>query len=125
MLTTSFAVLGVAVLLGLGLACVALLDKASVSHRAVPVAYVHGALGAVGVGALLLALRGPPRGVHSGAGGFGIVAGALMVATLLAGIVTLIGQLRHRPVSAAVIALHASLGIAGYVILAAYWSVPA
>lgn len=120
-LGVSFAIVSLAVALGLGLASVALIGKDSLSRKAVPVAHVHGAAGLLGVAAVLLALRGPPRGTHSGAGSFGVIAAAMLAGALLAGSAILAAHLRRRPVSALAIGLHASLGVAGFVVLAAFY----
>jgi hypothetical protein len=76
----------------------------------------HGVVGAAGLALLLLALRGPARGVGAGVGSFGTVAAVLFVAALLTGIVMLL--LRRKGV---VMAIHAGVAITGYVLLLA-WS---
>jgi len=75
----------------------------------------HGAAGAVGLAVLLLALRGPPRGIEAGAGSFGTTAAILFGAALLTGIV--IFFVRNKAV---VIAIHAGIAITGYVLLLAW-----
>lgn len=64
---------------------------------------------------MLLALRGPARGVAAGVGSFGTVAAALFAAALLTGGVLL---LRRR--SGLVMAIHAGIAITAYVILLAW-----
>jgi len=81
---------------------------------------LHGALGAAGLGLLLLALRGPPRGMATGVAGFGMVAAVLLAVALVAGLAVLAARLRRRGIGGLFIAIHASLAIAGIVILAAY-----
>ena len=75
----------------------------------------HGALGAVGLAALLLALRGPARGVAAGAGSFGAVSAALFAGAVATGIVVLV--LRRKPLA---ITIHAGIAITGYVLLLAW-----
>lgn len=76
----------------------------------------HGLVGTVGLAALLLALRGPPRGVAAGAGSFGAVSAVLFAGAVLTGIVML--ALRRN---GAVMAIHAGIAITAYVLLLA-WS---
>ena len=78
---------------------------------------LHGVVGGAGLLGLVIALRGPPRGVAMGVGAFGTVAAVLFSVTLVVGLALLV--LRRR-LSGAIIALHASIAIAGIVILAAY-----
>jgi hypothetical protein len=78
----------------------------------------HGLSGAAGLAALLLALRGPPRGVAAGAGSFGTTSAVLFVAALACGVAVF---LLRRKGNAVVMAIHAGLAITGYVLLLA-WS---
>jgi hypothetical protein len=78
---------------------------------------LHGLMGGLGLLGLLVALRGPPRGVAMGAGAFGGIAAALLAVALVVGLAVL--MLRRR-LSGAIIAVHASIAVAGIVILAAY-----
>lgn len=75
----------------------------------------HGVVGAVGLGALLLALRGPPRGVANGVGSFGLASACLFAGALVTGVVRLL--LRRKPV---VMAIHAGIAITGYMMLLAW-----
>ena len=81
---------------------------------------LHGLVGLIGLAALLLALRGPPRGVAMGVGAFGRIAAALLVLALLAGLMILITRLGARRIPALVISIHATIAVSGIVILAAY-----
>jgi len=81
---------------------------------------LHGLLGAVGLAVLLLALRGPPRGVAMGVGSFGRVATIILATTLLAGLVIATMYFRRQRPSGLLIAVHATIAISGIVILAAY-----
>jgi hypothetical protein len=76
----------------------------------------HGVVGAAGLAILLLALRGPARGVGAGVGSFGTIAAVLFAAALLSGVGLL---LLYR--KGIVIAIHAGIAISGYVLLLA-WS---
>lgn len=75
----------------------------------------HAAVGAVGLGVLLLALGGPARGVAVGVGSFGAVSAGLFAVALLTGIVLLL--LRRKGV---VMAVHAGIAITGYVMVMAW-----
>jgi hypothetical protein len=77
----------------------------------------HGVIGAIGLGTLLLALTGPPRGVANGAGSFGTMAAWLFGGALITGIGLLL--LRGRPL---VMAVHAAIAITGYAIVLAWAS---
>jgi hypothetical protein len=76
----------------------------------------HGVVGAAGLAILLLALRGPARGVGAGVGSFGTIAAVLFAAALLSGVGLLLLQRKGI-----VIAIHAGIAISGYVLLLA-WS---
>jgi LPXTG-motif cell wall-anchored protein len=72
-------------------------------------------VGAAGLIALLFALRGPARGAAAGVGSFGTTSAVLFGAALLSGIVLYF--LRRK---GAVMAIHAGIAIAGYVLLLAW-----
>ncbi len=73
---------------------------------------------------LLLGLRGPPRGVAEGAGSFGVIAAVMLALALLAALAIIAAQMRRRTPGMLVVAIHATLAIAGFVVLAAYVSMP-
>lgn len=75
----------------------------------------HGVVGAIGLAILLLALRGPARGVNAGVGSFGTMSAVLFAGGLLTGIVVLL--LRRKTV---MMAIHAGIAITGYVLLLAW-----
>lgn len=75
----------------------------------------HGILGTIGLVILLIALRGPPRGVATGVASFGTIATVLFTASLITGLITL--TLRRKPI---VMAIHAGIAITGYVLLLAW-----
>ena len=83
----------------------------------------HGAGGAAGFALTVAALAVSPPGqhaVHMGAGAFGKIAGALLAGALGAGIAILSAQLRRRPVSNTIVAVHGLLAISGYTLLVTY-----
>jgi hypothetical protein len=124
MLYATIAALCFAVPLGLWLVTLHLVheDPPSGLSRA---AAVHGSMGAASVVLLWLALQGPDRrGAGHGAGGFGWFAFALLAATLVGGLTILGYYLRGRALPKGLVAAHAMAGIAGAVILAAYFSSP-
>src|SRR4029077_21813 len=77
---------------------------------------LHGCLGAGGFAALLVALRGPQRGVAMGVGSFGAIAAVLLGAALLAGLIMLAIRLRARQMPGLIIGIHATIAISGIVI---------
>jgi hypothetical protein len=123
MLLTSTAVLGTALTIGLALALLHLLGARALRWTW-PAGAVHGLLGMAGYVALVLGLRGPPRGVAQGAGSFGAIAAGLLGLTLLAGGLLLTARLRRRRMQGLVIGVHATLAVTGFIILAAYASLP-
>ena len=86
------------------------------------IAIPHGILGALGLGLLVVTLQGPRRGEAMGVGSFGIVAAVLIGIALAMG--PFIPLLRRRlPVSTGVVlATHASLAIAGFLMFLAWIS---
>jgi hypothetical protein len=81
---------------------------------------LHGLLGTAAFVTLLLALRGPPRGEAMGVGAFGRIAAVLAATALLAGLAILVVRLRSRRVPGLLIGIHATIGVSGVVVLAAY-----
>jgi hypothetical protein len=114
------AVLCVAVMLGLWLSAQYLIEETKPPIMA-RVAAVHGSAGALCVALLYLTLHhpGPP------AGKFGWTAFVVLAAALLGGLTILSFHLRGKPVNPTLVAMHASAGLAGAVMLAAYFSTPA
>jgi hypothetical protein len=108
----AFWVLTLAVTAGSALA---LWHMRGLSRPPLAAGIAHAAIGAVGLGLLLLALGGPPRGVAAGAGSFGAVAAGLFIVALLTGVGLLL--LRRKGV---VMAIHAGIAITGYVIVMAW-----
>src|ERR1700722_19526476 len=118
MLLLSFTLLLTAALLGGVLAAVHLRTESAPPG---PVfGALHGLVGIAGFVALLLALRGPPRGEAMGVGGFGRTAAALLAVALILAIPIILVRLRHRRIPGIVIGAHATIAVSGVVILAAY-----
>lgn len=118
MIEFAFAILCAAVLSGSALAVLyARGARSRPPHKAVPP--LHGALGAAGLLTLLLALlRGVPPS-HMGTGGFAPLAAGLLAAAFCLGLaLALLAWRRGRP-AGAVVGAHASLAIAGFVLLLA------
>ncbi len=118
MLNAAFIILAIAVLLGSALAVRHLREDASPPPW--PLGALHGLVAIVGLGCLVLALRGPPRGLAQGAGSFGTIAAALIALAALAGLMQLATRLRKKRPPGLLIGVHATLAIVGFVILLAY-----
>jgi hypothetical protein len=118
MLTAAFIVIAAAVLLGSWLAVMHLRSAA-----AAPVAWWLGALHALtglgGLGLLVLALRGPVRGLAQGTGSFGMISAALFAIAALIGGGMLARRLKQRR-PGTLLGIHATLAVSGFVMLAAY-----
>ena len=119
MLLLSFSLLLLAALLG-GVLAALHLRAGRMRPLRRPVWALHGLLGLSGFEVLLLGLRGPPRGVAMGVGGFGRVAAILLALALLAGAEILFERLRHHRLPVLMVGLHATIAIGAVVVLAAY-----
>ena len=103
---------------GLGLSCFYLLER-PIRGTARWASWAHGVVGASGVGAFVWGWWRAPD-----ASGFGRLAGWLLVSGLVAGVLIAAYQLlRRRRPAGLVVALHATLGVVGMVILLAYVSI--
>jgi hypothetical protein len=122
MLIAAFMILGFAVLLGSALAVLHLRTQADATWPVVPwpLGALHGLLGIGGLLCLVLALRGPPRGIAQGTASFGAIAATLLALAALAGGAILAAHLRRRRRAGALIGVHAALAVSGFVIVAAY-----
>jgi|SRR5215469_5384135 len=116
MLHFAFSVLAVAAVIGAGLA-VLYARGPSAPRPPMVVPLVHGGLGAVGIALLIAALNGGLPRADNGTGGFGLVAGVLLGLALAFGLLIAYASWRSRRPSGFVIATHASIAIAGLVVL--------
>jgi hypothetical protein len=85
------------------------------SRPPLAVGIAHGVVGAVGLVVLLLALRGPARGVDAGVGSFGTIAAVLFAGAVLTGVMVFL--LRRKGV---MMVTHAGIAVTGYVLLLAW-----
>lgn len=123
MLIVTVLVALVAVLFGAALSSRHLLEERPPARLGIAGA-LHGIVGAASVALLWWTLRQPVRPGFAPPGTFAWTSFALLALTLLAGLVVLSFYLRRRQVPAAVVALHACLGIFGVVVLGAYFAKP-
>jgi hypothetical protein len=119
MLIAAYVVLGIAVLLGSALAVLHLRTDGAVAPPW-RLAALHGLVAVAGLGCLLLALQGPPRGLDHGTAAFGTIAAVLVAAAALLGAGFAVARLRGRPPAGLLIVVHATLAVGGFVILTAY-----
>jgi hypothetical protein len=119
MLTAAFVILTVAVALGTVLAVLHLRTNRTATPPW-PLGALHGILALTGLGCLALALRGPPRGLEQGTASFGLIAAALFVLAALLGARLLAARIFGKQIGGGTIAVHATLAVSGFVILAAY-----
>ena len=120
MLLASGYVLGLTSLAGLLL--FAIYGRTRVFPRIWLPGAIHGAMGLAGAILLAAGLRGATRTPASGTGSFGLVSVVLVAGALLAGGVVFVRRLRLRGPPAALLGIHATLAVAGLVMLAAYLS---
>lgn len=119
MLIAAFIILGIAVSIGSGLAIQHLRTEGA-KPPPWPLALLHALFAIGGLGCLLLALRGPPRGLDQGTGSFGMIAAALIVMAALVGGWLLAARIVKRRPAGILIGVHAMLAVGGLAILAAY-----
>jgi hypothetical protein len=118
MLIAAFVILAAAVLLGSWLAVLYLRTEGGAPSWTL--AALHGSLAIAGLGCLALALRGPPRGLDQGMASFGLIAAVLMASAAVLGAGFLATRLRQRQPAGMAVAVHATLAVSGFVILAVY-----
>jgi hypothetical protein len=119
MLIGAFAILAAAVALGTALAIIHLRGgSAPQAHWSLGV--LHGLLGVTGLTCLLLSLRGPPRGLDRGVASFGAISAGLIALAALAGLGIFFAHIVKKRQAGALIGLHATLAVSGFVVLAAY-----
>jgi hypothetical protein len=119
MLDAAFWILGITVAVGLAISCFYLLEQ-PIRGLARWVSVGHGLLGVTGsvLFFTVMAIGAPDRS------GMGQVATSLLIGTLTGAAVVVLAQVRRRRPSGLVVALHATLGVAGYIVLAAYATTP-
>ena len=119
MLNAAFWTLGATVAAGLALGCFYLQER-PIQGSARWISVGHGFLAVAGSTLFFasVAAGAPDRS------GMGQVATTLLIGTLIGAAVVVVAQARRRRPSGLVVAVHATLGVAGYVILAAYASTP-
>lgn len=117
-LIAAFAVLGIAVVLGAAL-FVRHLRNAPGGATAWRLAALHGLIGIAGLVCLLFALRHPPLRADQGAAGFGAISAVMIALAALFGAGIFVIRLTNKGVGA-MIGIHATIAIGGFVILAAY-----
>ena len=119
MLDAAFWILGATVAAGLAISCFYLLER-PIRGLARWASIGHGLLGVAGSMLFFasMAAGAPDRS------GMGQVAAGLLIGALTGAAVVILAQVRRRRPSGLVVALHATLGVAGYVVLAAYATTP-
>jgi hypothetical protein len=115
-LSLAFAILCVAAAIGGGLA-IQHLRRAPERRPPWPIPLAHGALGAAGLAMLLWALRRGLPPSTMGTAGFGPAAALLLGLALALGLVILQAAWRGRRPPGVLVAIHASLALAGFVVL--------
>ena len=80
----------------------------------------HGVVAMAGLGLLVVALPGARRGAATGTQSFGIIAAVLLMTAALVGLAMLATHVLKHRVAGALVGIHATLAIAGFVILAVY-----
>ncbi len=118
MLEVSVVLLGLTVLCGAALVLVSLAAPGKPPSRLL--ATSHGVGAFFGYGLLLLALRGPARGVATGTQSFGITAAVFLLLAAALGVASLMVHRRQRRLPGFWAGAHATIAITGYVILAVY-----
>lgn len=103
---------------GIGLCCFYLLER-PIRGWARLASIVHGMAGAAGVAVVIVAIGQAAIDPQ----GFGRLAASLLAVTLLGGLAVAAAALRRRRPAGLLVAVHATLGVAGLVILAAYVSI--
>jgi len=119
MLDAAFWILGVTVAAGLAIACFYLQER-PIRGWARWISVGHGLSGVIGSALFFVSIAAGASDKY----GMGRVATSLLVGTLMGAAVVIFAQVRRRRPSGLAVALHATLGMAGYVIFAAYASTP-
>lgn len=119
MLTLALWILAAAVAAGIALSCFYLLERPIRGAARLGV-HAHGLLGIVGTGLVAARLIGGAPDPQN----FGRIALWMLGLALSGGLVILAAALRRRRAPGLVVALHATVGMGGFVILLAYASIP-
>ena len=77
----------------------------------------HAVFGVIGLGLLVVALRGPERGIDKGVSGFGVAAAWSFLAALTVGVLVWVRR-RHKPGLS--IAIHAGIAVTAWALLLAW-----
>ena len=107
-----------------GLLLLALLQWNRPSGRVWLPGAAHGLAGVLGFVLLVFGLGGPPRGTQTGSASFGLIAATLIALALALGLLAFAARLGGRRAPPLALGVHATLGVAGLVILAAYLAAP-
>lgn len=120
MITAAVLILACALAAGGALAARAMREDPARSRRIPLAGAAHGLAGLIGLGLLVLALDGPPRGVATGTGNFGLAAASLIGVGALFGL--LLPSLSRNGVRGVtiVMAIHGGLAITGFTLLLAW-----
>lgn len=116
MLDLAFGVLTAAALIGAGLA-VHFARGPAVRQPPAAIPLVHGGLGAIGLAVLGVVIRHGLPSAGNGTADFGSIAAGFLAVALLCGLLILFAAWRRRRPSGLLVATHASLAIAGIVLL--------
>ncbi len=119
MLNLATVMVGLAVVVGSVLA-VLTLRAGSAAGMKVALATLHGLLAIAGLGVLIVALGGPSRGGSMGTGSFGMIAAVALALAALVGFAMLAVHLRRRRLPGALVGIHATLAVSGFVVLVVY-----
>lgn len=118
MLHIAFAILAATALIGVGLAALYLRGP-SAPRLPLALPLAHGALGAAGLAFLIVVLRHGLPPADNGTGGFGLIAAGFFGLALVLGLLIASVAWRGRRPGGLVVATHASVAIAGFVVLVA------
>jgi hypothetical protein len=116
MLDLAFALLSVAALIGAGLA-VNFARGPTVRRSPAVIALVHAGLGIIGLILLVVVVRRGLPAIGNGTADFGSIAAGFFGIALLFGLLILLAAWRCRRPSGLLVATHASLAVAGIVML--------
>ena len=119
MLIAAFVILTLAVALGAVLAVMHIQMKDAAMRRP-QFAALHGLLALIGLGCLILALGGPPRGLDQGTASFGIIAATVLALAAVLGGGLLASRIFKGRIGGGLVGIHATFAVSGFVILIAY-----